>query len=75
MSTITAPASPEPPVLITEKEAARLLLCCERTVWKLRSEGKLRCVKLGTAIRYTRTEIDRFIECQMNQNDSNPETN
>ncbi|MCR9232970.1 MAG: helix-turn-helix domain-containing protein [bacterium] len=58
----------ESPVLITEKEAARLLGCCERSVWQLRKDGKLRCVKIGTAVRYARTELDRFIQEQMSQN-------
>lgn len=57
----------EPPVLITEKEAARLLGCCERSVWQMRKDGKIRCVKIGTAVRYARSEIDRFVESQMNQ--------
>lgn len=58
----------EPPVLITEKEVARLLGCCERTVWQMRKDGKIRCVKIGTAVRYARSEIDRFVESAMNQN-------
>lgn len=67
--------SQEPPVLITGKEAARLLGCCERTLWKMREAGKIRCVKIGVAIRYTRTEIDRFIESQSTPlNENSPKT-
>ncbi|GEM_PF-1746259 len=66
----------EPPVLITEKETARLLGCCERSVWQMRKDGKIRCVKIGTAVRYARSEIDRFVESQMNletTNENSPE--
>ncbi|MFH1300685.1 MAG: helix-turn-helix domain-containing protein [Planctomycetota bacterium] len=68
----------EPPVLITEKETARLLGCCERSVWQLRKDGKIRCVKIGKAVRYARTEIDRFVASQMDQettttNENSPE--
>lgn len=71
-------SSNEPPVLITEKETARLLGCCERSVWQLRKDGKLRCVKIGKAVRYARSEIDRFVQDQMNQeadsqNEDSPE--
>ena len=68
----------EPPVLITEKETARLLGCCERSVWQMRKDGKIRCVKIGTAVRYARSEIDRFVDSQMNEtplttNEDSPE--
>ncbi len=51
--------------LITEKEAARLLGCCERSVYMLRKDGKIRCVKIGTAVRYARSEVDRFVKDEM----------
>ncbi|QDT29390.1 helix-turn-helix domain-containing protein [Gimesia panareensis] len=73
MVTSIAPQPSEPTGLITEREAAQLLGVCERTVWKLRNENKIRCVKIGAAVRYTREEISRFIEAQMNQSAS-PET-
>ena len=62
----------EPPVLVDSKEAARLLGCCERTLWKMREEGKIRCVKLGAAVRYARKEIDRFIDSQSTPLKTNP---
>lgn len=65
----------EPPVLITEREAARLLGCCERSVWQLRKDGKIRCVKIGKAVRYARTEIDRFVASQMDQETTNTNEN
>lgn len=64
MTEISSPASQDPLALITGKEAARLLGCCERTLWKMREAGKIRCVKIGVAVRFTRAEIARFIESQ-----------
>lgn len=58
----------EQPILITEKEAARLLGVSDRTIWQLRKDGRLRGVKIGAAVRYARSELDRFISEQMSQN-------
>lgn len=52
----------EPPILVNEKEAARMLGCCERTVYRMRKAGELKYVSLGAAIRYSRDEIARFVE-------------
>ncbi|WP_417374880.1 helix-turn-helix domain-containing protein [Gimesia maris] len=75
MVTSTAPQPSEPTGLITEKAAAQLLGVCERTVWKLRKNGKIRCVKIGAAVRYTPEEIRRFIDSQMNQDDCSANSN
>ncbi|WP_417375306.1 helix-turn-helix domain-containing protein [Gimesia maris] len=72
MKEIAAHTAQEPPVLIDSKEAARLLGCCERTLWKMREEGKIRCVKLGAAVRFARKEIDRFIDSQSTQLKTSP---
>jgi len=48
--------------LLTEKQAAKLLGCCERTVSRMRKDKKLRCVKIGAAVRYSRDELNRFID-------------
>jgi len=70
MSISTASPQEEQPILITEKEAARLLGVSDRTVWQLRKDGKLRGIKIGAAVRYARSELDRFIEEQMNYVDA-----
>lgn len=75
MVTSTAPQPSEPTGLITEKAAAQLLGVCERTVWKLRNENKIRCVKIGAEVRYTPEEIRRFIDSQMNQDDCSANSN
>lgn len=64
----TTAASPETPSkLLTEKEVASILNCCEKTVFTMRKDGKIRCVKIGAAVRYTPEEIKRFMDSQLNQ--------
>lgn len=58
MSTVTQEAEG----LLTEKQAAKYLGCCERTVWRMRKARKLMCIKFGASVRYTREELNRFIE-------------
>lgn len=55
----------EPSILVSEKEAARLLGCCERTVSRMRNAGQLKYVNLGKAVRYSREEIIRFVESRL----------
>ena len=75
-ATTTTEASQDIPAkLLTEKEVASILNCCEKTVYRLRKAGKIRCVKLGAAVRYTPEEIRRFIDSQMNQDDCSANSN
>ncbi|HAW27490.1 MAG TPA: DNA-binding protein [Planctomycetaceae bacterium] len=53
-----------PPLLLTEREAAHLLNCCEKTVYTMRQQGKLKFMKLGSGVRYPRAAIEKFIEEQ-----------
>lgn len=53
------------PLLISEKEAARLLDCCEKTVAQIRKDGQLKAVRVRGSIKYTRSEIERFISDQL----------
>ena len=62
MSTVTEAQ----PKLLNESDVAEILGVCNRTVWQLRKEGKIRAVKVGSLIRYKREEVDRFIDAQMN---------
>ncbi|QDU50280.1 helix-turn-helix domain-containing protein [Gimesia panareensis] len=65
-----------PPLLLTEREAAHLLNCCEKTVYTMRQQGKLQFVRLGSAIRYPREELEKFIASQSEfVNDNSPESN
>ena len=49
-------------LLLTETEAARRLSLSPRTLRKARSEGKLRYVLIGRAVRYTEDDLTTFID-------------
>ncbi|QDU50870.1 helix-turn-helix domain-containing protein [Gimesia panareensis] len=53
-----------PPLLLTEDEAAHLLNCSARTVSRMRQKGLLKFMNLGNTIRYPRAAIDKFIDEQ-----------
>ena len=44
-----------------EQEAARLLSISPRTLFSLRKEGKVRAVKVGNRVVYSRDELLRFL--------------
>ena len=49
--------------LITAKELSKILSISSRTVWRLRSAGKLpKPVKVGSSIRWRLSDIDLWIE-------------
>lgn len=50
--------NPEPTLLITRRELARLLGVTERHCQKLDATGLFRPVKLGTSVRYLRAEVE-----------------
>lgn len=49
-------------LLLTETEAAQRLSLSPRTLRKARSEGKLRYVLIGRAVRYTEDDLTTFID-------------
>ena len=49
-------------LLLTETEAATRLSLSPRTLRKARSEGKLRYVLIGRAVRYTEDDLTTFID-------------
>lgn len=50
------------PALLTEQQAAEALQICTRTLRKARQQGRLTYVLIGRAVRYTHSDLDRFIE-------------
>lgn len=63
MTSIADRQTPAAPMLLTVRDTARALACCEKTVWQLTKDGKLPAVHVtGRAIRYDRRDIERFIE-------------
>ena len=61
MTTDTMTPATEP-MLLTVRDTARALSCCQKTVWQLTKDGKLPAVHIGRAVRYDRRDIERFIE-------------
>ena len=52
---------PEPVLMISRRELARLLGVTERHVQNLDKEGVFRPVKLGASTRYVRAEVEETI--------------
>lgn len=57
------PQKPEPekPILITRREAARLMAVTERHLQRLERDGVFPVVRLGAAVRYRRADIEAVI--------------
>ncbi len=50
-------------LLLSAKELARLLALSIRTVWRLKSAGKLpKSVRIGSSVRWQRRIIEKWIE-------------
>jgi excisionase family DNA binding protein len=62
MSTLSISGEPPiaPPLLVSEREAGRLLGVTARTVYELRRRGRLRCVRIGARVLYSRAELIEF---------------
>ncbi len=58
---ISPPPTPEPPLLVDAREAARLLCICPRKLWQLSSDGKIPSVKIGRSVRYSRAALMDYI--------------
>lgn len=56
--------SDEPRLLLNESEAAHLLNVCGRTLARMRNQGKIKYLNIGHAVRYSRADIEEFIESQ-----------
>jgi predicted DNA-binding transcriptional regulator AlpA len=54
-----------PKLLVTPREAARLLSICEKTLWSLTApRGPLPAVRLGRSVRYDVVDLQAFINGQ-----------
>lgn len=49
-------------LLVTSREAARLLSICERSLWSLSQSGALKAVRIGRSVRYAVADIEDYIE-------------
>ncbi|MEO1498757.1 MAG: excisionase family DNA-binding protein [Planctomycetota bacterium] len=51
----------EQPVLLDRRQAAHRLACSVRYIDQLAAEGRLKPVRMGRLVRFTPTELDRFV--------------
>ena len=51
-------------LLVTAREAAKLLSISERTLWSLTKAGSIAVVKIGGSKRYALNDLERFIANQ-----------
>ena len=63
-STVNGAALVGGALLLTERQAARALALSPRMVWSLRKSGKLRFVRIGTAVRYSYSDLQDFVRSQ-----------
>jgi len=50
------------PLLVTAREAARLLSISERSLWQLSKDGAIPAVRIGRAVRYDPRDLQACIE-------------
>lgn len=50
------------PILLTYKQAAKLLNVSDRTVWSWVHEGLLAAVRIGRTVRIDRSDLEEFIQ-------------
>lgn len=48
-------------MLLTSREAAKLLSISERSLWTLTKTGRIAVVKIGSSKRYAVNDLQRFI--------------
>ncbi len=62
------------PLLISGREAAKLLSVCERTLYTLTKAGEIPAVRIGRAVRYSMDDLKEWIrrasekKCENNEN-------
>jgi excisionase family DNA binding protein len=62
------------PLLISGREAAKLLSVCEKTLWTLTKAGEIPAVHIGRAVRYSMEDLRTWIasrsekKCALGQN-------
>jgi excisionase family DNA binding protein len=52
-------------LLVTPRDAAKILAIGERTLWQLTHDGAIPCVKIGApCVRYAVTDLQQWVEQQ-----------
>jgi excisionase family DNA binding protein len=52
-------------MLYTKKDAAQLLSVCEATIARAMVSGKLKCRRIGSAIRFTQEDLEQYIGARL----------
>lgn len=55
-------------ILVNEREAARLLGVCEKTLYNLRTEGRVPHLRLGSRVLYSPDALKKWVESQLTTN-------
>jgi excisionase family DNA binding protein len=50
------------PLLLTARQAAKVLNVCEKTLWTLTKNGDIPAVRIGRAVRYDPADLRAWIE-------------
>ena len=50
------------PILLTRPQVAELLNLCERSIYALDKSGALKSVRIGAAVRYRLSDVEKFAE-------------
>jgi excisionase family DNA binding protein len=61
----TTPQTPRPqaaPLLVSHREAARMLSVCERTLYSLVQAHEIRVVRIGRGVRYSVEDLKAWIK-------------
>jgi excisionase family DNA binding protein len=61
----TTPQAPRPqaaPLLVSHREAARMLSVCERTLYSLVQAHEIRVVRIGRGVRYSVEDLKAWIK-------------
>ncbi len=54
-----------PALLLTAKEASRLLAVSARTLWSMTASHEIPHIRLGRSVRYPLTELERWIAARI----------
>lgn len=54
-------------LLLTSREAAKVLAISQRTLFTLTKAGKLAVVRIGSGVRYLLSDLTKFVEAQRTQ--------
>lgn len=60
----TVPGTPDPPILLTPRDAAAQLAISPRKLWALTASGDVPCVRIGRSVRYHAADLATYIDAK-----------